>query len=148
MRGKGFNWSFWVLIILLAIVAFMLIGFFLLSYDGDIPGETNNLLKPETVLADYEKYVGENITVAGYFYEIDTDDTFGYVNSKEIEEPIEQGDLEEDEFLLINYSLVNTIDVSANFRKYYFHGQVQEANFSIYPYDIIYLNVNKIEEVQ
>jgi hypothetical protein len=148
MRGKGFNWSFWVLIILLAIVAFILIGFFLLSYDGDIPGETNNVLKPETVLADYEKYVGENITVAGYFYEIDTDDTFGYVNSKEIEEPIEQGDLEEDEFLLINYSLVNTIDVSANFRKYYFYGQVQEANFSIYPYDIIYLNVNKIEEVQ
>ncbi len=146
MKGKGFSSQLWGLVAIVIIALLISIGIFFLM---DNPGTSNNettILKPGTVVADYNNYIGKNITVTGYFYEFDTRDRFGYIHSKEINEPIKQGDIEqESDFLLINYASVTNI--SSSVQKYNFHGTLQEANFSKYDIDLVYLNVTSLELV-
>lgn len=145
MRTVGFSGKFWTLIILVFIVFLVSVGVFFLVTYANVDIQPNNGLNPENVAADIDNYVGKNITVKGYFFTFDPEDEFAYVTSNPIEEPLQQGEFEEEEFLLINYSLVNYV-IESNIQ-YFFHGTVEKTTVSDIPLEFIYLNVYKIERV-
>jgi hypothetical protein len=72
-----------------------------------------------------EKYVGQRITVEGYYYQGDQPDGYGYITSDLVQYPILQGSLENVDFLNMNFSGLNiTFDEGI---LYYFTGTFQSS---------------------
>jgi hypothetical protein len=73
-----------------------------------------NIHTVNDVLAEAEKYVGQKITVTGYYYQGDLPIGKGYIASDQVQLPIIEGSLDNVNLLLMNYSGVNiTLNESA-----------------------------------
>ena len=140
MRKIGFSGRLWKVILGCVIIILILIGIIFMLTKEPVSEKETQELNPEDIVANYEEYIGENITVEAFFYDPDYGDEFAYASSQPIEEPLEQGEFIEEELLLINYSSVENITETSN--KYYFKGIIKEINYTDYPLDLICLNVN------
>lgn len=148
MNKIGFSGRFWsILIIAFIAIILIIIGIYYFTDRSTDQIPDNNVLDPKFLTTNYEKYLDKNITVEGYFYEFDSGDGLGYVSSKNVEEPTQQGEFEQGELLLINYTLVDSDKLNEGEHTYYFYGKLKEANFTKYPLDLIYLKLNKVEQI-
>jgi|GEM_PF-2982862 len=59
------------------------------------------------VIDSPENYIGQKITVNGYYYQDDLPDGEGYIASEQVPQPILEGTLDNIDFLLMNFSAVN-----------------------------------------
>jgi hypothetical protein len=56
------------------------------------------------VAATPEDFVGQKITVMGYYYHGDLPDGYGYITSVPLQQPIVQGSFDNVDFLIMNFS--------------------------------------------
>lgn len=145
MRSMGLGGYLWEVLVIVAVVILLLVGIFFIVIDEPTDDFVEDGLNPEEVVVNYADYIGENITVKGYFYDPDFGDEFAYLSAQPIEEPIEQGEFVEEELLLVNYSSIGSIDEIDD--KYLIQGTIEEVNYSEYPVDLICLQIHQIEKI-
>ena len=93
------------------------------------------------VMVDPQKYIGQKITVAGYYLHGDLPNTEGYITSELVQQPIIEGSLDTVDLMIINISGMNTsLNESA---LYDFTGTLMSQG--VYPTESIILSVEKVE---
>jgi len=97
------------------------------------------------VIADPQKYIGQKITVQGYYFQGDLPEGKGYISSGLVQQPVIEGSLDNVDLMIINISSINTtFNESA---LYDFTGTLVSQGYTAYPTDSIILSVEKVELV-
>ncbi len=95
------------------------------------------------VMVDPQKYVGQKITVPGYYLQANRPKGEGYITSELVQQPIIEGSLDNVDLMIINISRINTtFDESL---LYDFTGTL--VTQGAYPSASILLSVEKVELV-
>lgn len=144
MKSSGLKGNFRKIIVIFSIVLLVSVVFTYL-FLSDFPYESKNALSVKDVIFNSEEYLGENITVEGYFLDHFGSEQNGYISPIIEERPIEQGDLEEKVLLLIDHSKIDTILDEET--KYYFSGMLTELNNVDFPTNQVIMIVDKVDEV-
>jgi len=104
-----------------------------------------NLYSIGDVIADPQKYIGQKITVPGYYFHGNLPNGEGYVTSELLQQPIIEGSLNNVDFMIINISGVNiTFNESV---LYDFTGTLLSQGYATYPTTSVILSVEKVELV-
>jgi hypothetical protein len=95
------------------------------------------------VLANPQKFIGQKITVSGYYFQGDNPIGEGFIASEPVQQPILEGSLNNVDLLLIN---ISTINMSLNdIALYDFTGTIHSQVYTgVYPTSSIILSVEKI----
>jgi hypothetical protein len=77
-----------------------------------------------------ERFVGQKVTVMGYYYQGDLPTGYGYITSIPVEQPIIQGSLNDVDFLIVNFTSFNVTFEEGTL--YYFTGVWKLSQGSYY----------------
>jgi len=94
-------------------------------------------------MADTQKYIGQKITVPGYYLQWDRPKGEGYITSELVQQPIIEGSLDNVDLMIINISGINTTFNGSVL--YDFTGTLFSQG--VYPTVSIILSVDKVELV-
>lgn len=95
------------------------------------------------VMADPQKYIGQKITVPGYYFHGDLPNGEGYITSELVQQPIIEGSLDNVDLMIINISGVNTTFNESVL--YDFIGTLISQGYTTYPTTSIILSIEKVE---
>jgi len=95
------------------------------------------------ILANPQKYIGQKITVLGYYFQGDRPHGEGFITSEFVQQPIIEGSLDNVDLMLIN---ISTINMSFNKSVLYdFTGIVVSPGYAGgYPTSSLILSVEKV----
>ena len=95
------------------------------------------------IMADPLEYIGEKITVRGYFFQGDVSNKEGYISSEQVQQPIIEGSLNNVDLMIVNISKVNmTFNESIC---YDFTGTLLSQENTVYPAISVTLAVEKVQ---
>ncbi len=103
--------------------------------------KTLNINSIGNVMVDPQKYIGQKITVPGYYFQGNLPNRKGYITSELAQQPIIEGSLDNIDLMIINISGVNTtLNESV---LYDFTGTLLSRG--VYPTETIILSVENVE---
>ena len=103
--------------------------------------KTLNINSIGNVMVDPQKYIGQKITVPGYYLQGNLVNNEGYITSEHVQQPIIEGSLDNVDLMIINISGVNTtLNESV---LYEFTGTLMSRG--AYPTESIILSVENVE---
>jgi hypothetical protein len=82
------------------------------------------------VAATPENFIGQRITVMGYYYQGDLPDGYGYIASGPVQQPIVEGSFDNVDFLIMNFSGYQTTFTEGVL--YYFTGLFVSGQNTVY----------------
>lgn len=97
------------------------------------------------IMADPQKYVGQQITVTGYYFQGDLPNGEGYISSDQIHQPILEGSLNNVDWMIINASKINMTFTESIL--YDFTGTLISQENTVYPTISVLLAVEKAQLV-
>jgi hypothetical protein len=103
--------------------------------------KTLNINSIGDVMVDPQKYIGQKITVPGYYFHGDLPNREGYITSELVQQPIIEGSLDNIDLMIINISGVNTTFNESVL--YDFTGTLMSRG--AYPSESIILSVENVE---
>jgi hypothetical protein len=93
------------------------------------------------IMSDPQKYIGQRITVPGYYFQGNLPNQERYITSEQVQQPIIEGSLDNVDLMRINISMVNTTFNQSVL--YDFTGTL--ISQGIYPTISIILSLEKVE---
>jgi hypothetical protein len=104
-----------------------------------------NIYSIGAIMADPQKYIGQKITVPGYYFQNDLPNKEGYITSELVQQPIIEGSLDTVDLMIINISGINTTFNGSVL--YDFTGTLISQGYTTYPTTSVILSVEKVELV-
>lgn len=97
-----------VIFVIIVMVVLIVLGMNFDVFSIQSKDKSLDLYSIGEVMADPQKYIGQKVTVQGYYYQGDLPNGEGYVSSGFVQQPIIEGSLDNVEWMIVNISRSNT----------------------------------------